>query len=177
MIEYNEKLKSLLVSAIKKTKKELDDKYGADKLFGYALCTDDAVTTLYHIACTKSWVEDRKPKYEEIGYISVEWEQSGDDSHFDAAYDEILRNYESGGHEDDSFEKLRDQRFESFVQALKQCREENTFDEETHLSAGGTDPSDHLELLEMRGIDRINPKALADLLAKGLCLVKYRSKY
>jgi hypothetical protein len=177
MIEYDEKLKSLLVSAIKKTKKELNEKYGEDKLFGYALCTDDAVTTIYHIACTNAWVKDRKSKFEEIGYISVEWEQSGDASHFDSVYDEILKNYERGGHEDDSFAKYRDQRFESFVQALKQCREENIFDSETHLSAGGTDPSAHLEFLEMRGIDRINKKYLADLLANGLCLEKYRYRY
>jgi len=170
----NEKIKSLLVLAIKKPKEELDEKYKGDKLFGYALCTDDAVMTIYHVACTDSWVKDKEKEYKDIGYISVEWEQSGDDSHFDKAYDEIFQDYENSGHEDGSFEINRDMRFEAMVQALKQCKEEAIFDEDTHLNVGSTDPSEHSELLQMRGIDKLNSPKLANELAKALEIEQYR---
>ncbi|GEM_PF-4406766 len=177
MIEFNEKIKSLLVSAIKKTKAEIDKKYGKDKLFGYALCTDDTVMTIYHIACTVSWVKERAKEDKYIGYISVEWEQAGNDSHFDQAYQEIIQNYERHADHHDKFERNRNMRFEAMVQALKQCRETFIFDQETHLSVGSTDPSEYLEFLAIRAIDRINSAELANQLAKALNIEHYRSQY
>jgi len=172
MIKFNEKIKSLLVLAIKKTKAELDEKYKDDKLFGYALCTDDAVMTIYHVACTNSWVKEQDDKY--MIYSSVEWGQSGENSHFEKAYDEIYKDYENSDHEDGSFEINSDMRFEAMVQALKECKEEAIFDEDTILSVASTDPSEESQFLQMRGIDRLNSPKLANEMASVLGIEKYR---
>ena len=175
MIDHDKKIKSLAVEAIKKTKIQLDEKFGEDKLFGYALCTDDALMTIYHIACTNSWVEERSRKYKEIGYCSVEWEQSGDDTLFDATYDELVRHYDKCSDDDsEQFELYRDVRFESLLLALKECRDMGVFDDSTHLSVGSTDPSEELQRLEMKGADRINSPELADKFGSALDIARYR---
>jgi len=74
------------------------------------------------------------------------------------------------------FGKHRDKRFESLVLALKETRELGIFEEKTHLSVGSTDPSDYLEFLEMKGIDTINSKEIADKLAEALLFEGHREK-
>jgi hypothetical protein len=51
------------------------------------------------------------------------------------------------------------------VLALKDCRDEGLFDENTLLCAGSTDPSDELERLDMDSVDRLNTAAIADQFA------------
>jgi len=75
MDEYDNKIKKLTVDAIKKTKSKIDSKYIGEKLFGYALCTDDDVSGVYHVCCTESWVKKESGRDEDVGFISVEWEQ------------------------------------------------------------------------------------------------------
>ena len=171
MNKYDEKIKSLAIDAIKKTKSQLDEKFGSDKLFGYSLCTDDCLMTIYHVACTNSWAEDNK----EFCHSSVEWRQSGDDTLFDQTYDEMANHYEKN--DDDAcefFELNRDIRYESLVQALKECRESGVFDDSTYLTVVSTDPSEDLQTLEMKAVDRINKPSLADKFGLALDIIKYR---
>ncbi len=161
----------LAIDAIKKTKAQLDEKYAGQTLFGYALCTDDDVSGVFHAACTEEWVATKSKEYDDIGYVSVDWEQSGDDSLFDPVNELVRKEYDRSS---DDFCTRRDERFEELLQALVVCRADGIFDDRTHLSLGSTDPCDHLELLEMRGIDRINPKEKADELAEALGFEKYR---
>ena len=131
--------------------------------------------TIYHIACTNSWVEAHSKKYKEIGYCSVEWKQSGDDSLFDQTYDELINHYNKNDDEEcENFEINRDIRYESLLLALKECRDSGIFDDTTHLSVGSTDPSEELQALEMKGVDRINPPLLADQFGHALDIIKYR---
>lgn len=162
-----------IFEAIRKTKSQIDSKYSGKQLKGYALCTTDDVVGVYHVACTEDWVNERKKDYEEIGYISVEWEQSGDDAQFDLSNQLIQAHYSKNT---DNFSNRRDARFECFVSALERARSERLFADHTHLSVGSTDPSDHLELLETRGIDRLNPAKLADELIDALGFHAYRGK-
>jgi len=167
------KLTSNLLSAIEKTKYQIDKKYPNQKLFGYALCTTDDLSGVYHVACTSEWVNKNSKGFEEIGYISVEWEESGDDTEFDYCNSLIHESYEMNK---DDFETWRDLTFQALVTALQQAREAGLFEDHTHLSAGSTDPSEHMELLETQGIDIMNPPNLADSLVNALGFSKYRNK-
>ncbi len=166
-------LTNTIFEAIRATKAQIDSKYAGKKLLGYALCTDDDVVGVYHVACTEDWVDERKEHYKEIGYISVEWEQSGDDTLFDSS-NKIIRNHYDTVKE--NFPTRRDARFECCVSALEKARAEGVFENYTHLSVGSTDPCDHLEFLETKGIDRMNPPKLADELIKALGFHEYRNQ-
>ena len=172
--DHDPKIRELARNAIRSTMQQISCDIGDEKIHGYALCTDDDVCGVYHIYCTKSWVDEKSAGYNEIGYISVEWEGQGDDSLFDPTNDLIRISYSD---RESDFPAERDKRFESLVLALKDCRDLGIFDAQTHISVGSTDPSDHLEFLEMRGIDRLNKKTLADELAKALLFEKYRNLY
>ena len=149
------------VTAIRKAASDLRAKH-TDLLHGFALCTDDNVMTLYCVSCTKSWVSERKEKCEAIGYIDVDWEDDTGTNYFDNISNALAKLA------DNDSEAACDGRFESLVEALQQCRDEKLFDEETLLSCGSTDPSDHLEMLQMRAVDRLNKPSVADEFAKHL---------
>lgn len=172
--DHDPKIRELARTAIKTTIQQITNGIGDEKLHGYALCTDDDVCGVYHIYCTKSWVNEKSAGYAEVGYISVEWEDQADDSLFDPVNNLIRAGYDDRKVD---FSTERDKRFESLVLALKDCRDAGLLDSQTHISVGSTDPSDHLEFLEMRGIDRLNNKALADELAKALLFEQYRDQY
>jgi len=137
-------------------------KFGTDPIHGFALCTDNDVMTLFSAACTKSWVSEREADYEAIGYIYTEWVQNSGDSHFDAISKTVAAL--SG----DSVESTVEQRFQALVSALQECRNEGLFDSDTLLCCGSTDPSDKMEWLAMRAVDRLNSKVTADLFAEHL---------
>ena len=170
MKDYDEGIYEITIKVIKKIKSQLDKQFGEDKLFGFALATDDDVMSLYHVVCTRSWVQEKSKDYKDIGYISVEWEQSGDDRLFNPVNELLSSHYDK--HEEDFF-KYRDMRFTSLVQALKDCRDESIFDEDTLLSVGSTDPSPDLEALEMRAVDLLNKKNVADKFADALGYSEY----
>lgn len=75
---------------------------------------------------------------------------------------------------EDKDEYACDNRFEAFVCALKECRDEGIFDDDTLLCCGSTDPSDHMEMLEMNAVDRLNSKEIADKFAEYLGYEEYR---
>ena len=142
--------------------------FGADPLHGFALCTDDDVMTLFSAACTKSWVAEREADYEAIGYIYTEWEQGSGDSHFNSISDTVA---ELAADDENS---TVEQRFEAFVLALEDCRNEGLFDPDTLLCCGSTDPDDEMEMLAMRAVDRLNSTANADKFAEHLGYEEHR---
>ncbi len=163
------KLRGDTTDAIRKAVAEMTAELGTDRIHGFALCTDDDVMTLYPAACSKNWVAERETDYEAIGYIYTEWDQNAGDSHFGTISKAVARMAESDGGG-----SARDKRFESFVLALQDCRDEGLFDPETLLCCGSTDPSDHLEMLAMRAVDRLNTAAVANLFAEHLGYENHR---
>jgi hypothetical protein len=169
MTDLYTKLRADTANAIRKAVAEMTAEFGSDKIHGFALCTDDDVMTLSPATCTKNWVAEREAGYEAIGYIYTEWDQNAGGEHFGSISKAVARMAESAA--DGS---ARDNRFESFVLALQDCRDEGLFDPETLLCCGSTDPSDHLEMLAMRAVDRLNTAAVADLFAQHLGYENYR---
>lgn len=174
MATYDDELRALTADAVRKAQVELFEQFGSDALFSFALCTDDDVRTLYHVACTKEWVEMNKQNYPEIGYIYVEWEQSADGALFDNIGEKLATLADQDYPSDEEWVAARDRRFELLVQALHDCRNEGIFTENTLLCVGSTDPSNELECLAMNAVDRLNPNRLADQFAEALGYEAYR---
>lgn len=148
-------LKELVKEEIKKSISELNQKYGINNLQGYALGTDDDVSTLYHVACTHAWVEKQKieQNYDDIGYDFVEWTESGNDDLF-LSISDLLRIEASKRKV--FWGKHRDKRFHALSQALSEISEEKLFYRNTFLCVGSTDPSDHMSKLELKWVKAMN---------------------
>ncbi|MEZ6057517.1 MAG: DUF4303 domain-containing protein [Planctomycetaceae bacterium] len=144
------------------------------ELFGFALCTDDDVRTLYHVACTRDWVREKEVGYPEIGYVYVEWMDSANDKPFDEISKQFKDLADASNGDNALWAKARDQRFDLLVNALRKCREEGVFAADTLLCAGSTDPSTHLEMLGMNCVDAVNTPEVADRFARALGYEKYR---
>lgn len=169
-----EKLQAQCVDAILQAAQEFRTE-NAD-LFGFSLCTDDGVSTLFHIACTKDWVLDHCVDDPDIAYISVEWTLYADKTQFRAVSRQLSALSEEDEDSPDAWEAARDRRFGMLVSALKECRDAGAFSPETLLSAGSTDPSEDLQAMAMNAVDELNKPEIADRFAKAHGYEKYRIK-
>ena len=172
--EY-EQLRSMVAEAVRTAATELSQTLGDDTLWGFALCTHDEVRSFYHVACTAAWVHEREADYPGIGSIYVEWSQAANEALFDRANTALASLADQAESNESAWAGARDQRFEALVLALNDCRDGGVFAQDTLLCAGSTDPSDHLESLAMRAVDRLNPPTLADGFARDLGYEKHRN--
>ena len=172
----NDELRTSTVDAIRRATSELRTQVGDSRLFGFALCTDDDVRTLYHVACTTDWVKEKEKSYADIGFVYVEWTLSASYAPFDAISQRLAALADQTHASDDYWAAARDRRFDALVLALSDCRNAGIFDPETLLCVGSTDPSDHLEALAMKAVDAVNLSAIADKFAKALGYEKYRRR-
>ena len=169
MSDIYDELRRSTSAAIREAVADMLTEFGEDKLSAFALCTDDDVMTLFSAACTHNWVSEREDNYDAIGYIYTEWDQNSGDTHFRSISKAVaaMASDESGG-------DARDRRFEAFVLALKECRDEGLFDDDVLLCCGSTDPSDHMEKLAMNAVDRLNRADVADKFAEHLGYDEHR---
>lgn len=169
-----EELRTQIANAVRRAAAELQSDNA--ELFGFALCTDDDVRTLYHVACTRDWVRENEGDYPEIGFIYVEWTHSADDTPFDAISRQFAALADAHYASDGAWAAARDQRFNLLVSALRDCREAGAFAPDTLLCAGSTDPSEHLEALAMSGVEAVNTADIANQFAGALGYEKHRSR-
>lgn len=169
-----EELQIQTVSAVRQAAAELRSRNS--ELFGFALCTDDEVRTLYHLACTRDWVHEEEVDDPDIRFIYVEWTLSGSDAPFDAISRQFATLADANYASDADWAAARDQRFHLLVSALRECREAGSFSPDTLLCAGSTDPSEHLEALAMSGVDAVNAAGIADGFARALGYGKHRKR-
>ena len=131
------------VDAIRQAANEAYEKNAKETIFGFGICTDDDVGSVYHVYATRPWVSEREPDYPEIGLISVEWSQASDDTLF-LAVSKMFQEWAANDHAtpNSSFDEDRTVRFRALVEAMKICRDEGLFDARTLLSVSSTDPDD-----------------------------------
>jgi hypothetical protein len=163
-----------LANAVRQAAVELRSR--DSELFGFALCTDDDVRTLYHIACTRDWVREKEVGYPDIGFIYVEWTLSASAAPFAVISRQFAKLADETYANDKDWAAVRDQRFNLLVSALRDSREAGAFFPDTLLCAGSTDPSEHLQALAMSGVDAVNTADIADEFARALGYEKHRSK-
>ncbi|MBX9671757.1 MAG: DUF4303 domain-containing protein [Candidatus Obscuribacterales bacterium] len=176
MTNKNNDLRMETAAAVRIAADELHQQSGGSKLFGFALCTDDDVRTLFHVACTPDWVKNQETSYPEIGFVYTEWTHSATDAPFTPISQQLAALATQTCSSDNAWSDARDSRFEALVRALKDCRDAGVFSTDTLLCVGSTDPSDHLEALAMNSVDRLNSPDIANRFAEALGYEKYRSK-
>jgi hypothetical protein len=174
MLPAVEDLRSLTAAEVRQAVQILRSNAETANLFGFALCTDDDVSGLYHIACTREWVREKEQKYKNIGFIYVEWKQHAGHSLFDPISKRLSALEDQPWDNDEAYEAARDERFQALVLALKDCRESGVFDPGTLLCVGSTDPCGYMASLAMQAVDLLNTKPIADEFALALRYDKYR---
>lgn len=169
---YDE-LRSQITAAIRQAADELRNSTNQSGLFGFALCTDDEVRTLFHVACTRDWVREKEVKNPDIGYLYNEWTLTASDAKFDLISQQFgkLADQDFGNPD---WGSARDERFKLLELALADCRKSGVFDSDTLLCAGSTDPSEHLQALDMKCVDALNTLTVASRYAKALGYEKHR---
>lgn len=153
--EYDD-LTLVIYRAILESKEQIDLIFPNEKIFGFALCTDDDLSTLYHVMCTKKWVAEHSMEYSDIGYMSTEWEQSVDNSIFEKSNEMLDKLYKKAYPTDSEWSRARDRRFEALVLALEKIRSQDVFDVQTLLLVSSTDPSEYLQELDIKAAIRLN---------------------
>ncbi len=145
IIDFDQ-LKNLVKSASRETFINLQHRYRDEGLNGFALCTDDSVMTIYHMASTEKWSDN----HAEFRYSPVEWRLTDNDRLFDPAYELIMARVERQYDEqyEDKFEQLVDLTFNSFVTALYELKQEGVIPDTVFLTVMSTDPGDHMLELE-----------------------------
>jgi hypothetical protein len=121
----------------------------AERLAGFALCTDDDLRSLSAAGCTKEFLAERDPSWL---FQPTEWPEDVPD-HFGDAW-RIL-----------SEQTDRTRAFESLVAALMRLRREGLVADDVFLVVCGTDPGELLTRLEEVAVRQLNP---AGVLARWL---------
>jgi hypothetical protein len=152
-------LARLVAEAAKAAAEDLSRTFGKNELLGFALCTDDDVRTLYHVACTRQWARERRDPG--IGYLYTEWTQTAKADPFRSLSQEIDRRASIEHPTDTEWEVARDERFEALTLGLLECRGAGVFDAATFLCVGSTAPSKHMKQLAIRAVERLNSAELA----------------
>lgn len=147
-----------------------------EDIFGFSLCTDDSLCTLFQVSCTRQWVQEEEGDYPGIGFIFTEWKDSADDALFQKLSDRLAALANAPHESDAERARVRDERFEALVLALSDARKQRLFADDTLLCVGSTDPSEHLESLAMDAVDRLNTRAIVDQFAEHLGYEVYRKK-
>ena len=167
MVEF-EAFRQHAVEAIRVAAAEACQTVDKDAIFGFALCTDDDVETIYHAYATRQWVADHEDGYPEIGFISVEWAQSSSD-HLFLPLSQTLRVWAATDERRaPDFDAGRSMRFQALVEAMKLCRDEGLFDTHTLLCVGSTDPDGLMERLAGNAGRLLNNEAIATAYCRAL---------
>ena len=141
-----------------------------EPLFGFALCTDDDVVTLYQAACTASWFKSRSSKSVEEAYNYNDWPlelENHEELYRAVAMMQASHDQYSVDEEEDLWAQARDERVFGIAAALEECREEGLFDDSVLLCMGSTDPLNRrVAELSMQAVKRMNSPAIAEMYVK-----------
>ncbi len=160
-----DRIEHCVYKSIEKSKRRFDEEFPNEKLRGFALCTDDDVSSLFNVACTESWILKNSKECANIGYICTEWEQSVESELFDNCNEMISNNYNLVHTSNEAWSIERDKRFDALVRALKKARKDGLFDNETLLLVSSNDASDYMEELNLKAVKILNGK---DIVSKYL---------
>lgn len=153
------------VEAIRQAAAEAYQTITKDELFGFAICTDDDVDSVYHVYATREWVQSREADYPEIGFISVEWTQASEDTLF-LPLSTVFRNWAST--DDQNYDVDGSRRFGVLVDAMMTCRREGLFDPRTLLTVSSTDPDALMEKLACDAGRLLNNEAVAEAYCRAM---------
>lgn len=139
--------RDLLAGSVRETVARLMQSSGG--IAGYALLTDDDVSTLFYAALTRSIAETTNDQ--DLLFSPTEWPQAAEETNFDVlskAIGTLPMASESASKAESAFRLL--------VSVLAECRVEGIFDRDVFLSVLSTDPGPEAEALEEESIRQLN---------------------
>jgi hypothetical protein len=162
-----EPLINIVARGVAETLTALREERADETVAGYALLTDDALTTLSCAAITHEGL--LRGHEQDLLFSPTDWPQLFDSSALDAA-DRALRDAagitELRAHVDTAFATL--------VQALADARARGWFAADVFLSVASTDPSPYLDSLETASVARLNEPTIVE--ARNRFLEKWASR-
>jgi hypothetical protein len=140
--------------AVRQTVAAIGARRPGDSLAGYALLTDDSLTTLTYTAVTKEALT--LSGADDLLFSPTDW--PWDES---SSFEPASQRLRATGAASDSPEHVN-AAFATLVQALADLQAEGIFSREVFLSVLSTDPSPHLEALERASVERLNHPDLVE---------------
>lgn len=153
--QANEELSESVKRAVRQTVTAIRARHPQERLAGYALLTDDDLTTLTCMAITVEALA-ASGAGEALLFSPTDWPDEDEASSFSETRLRLraLAATDSRNHEQVAFA--------SFVRALSDAKAEGLFSPEVFLSVLSTDPSIRLEALEKSSIERLNQPELVE---------------
>ncbi len=126
-----------------------------DPILGFALCTDDDVSSFFHVGCTASFA--RISVVPEVRFLPNEWLQNGDREA--VALQIASREFQQTSRrpEGDGWGAARDDDFKMLVAGLAAARATGAIDAAVFLTVMSTDPCDYMLNLEEALLPLLNP--------------------
>ena len=141
--------------AIKKAASEI--KAQNYDLAGFALGTDDDVSSLFAVVCSKQWVAENGKK---MGLQFNEWSDYMAESEFNKVSRQLFDISTNHNMSDDEWLLMRDKLFELIVQEFVRAKKQYRINDDVFLCVGSTDPSDYMLSLELNGVQQLNNKLI-----------------
>lgn len=136
----------------------LSRSHPGERISGFALCTDDSLSTLFHVASTREFVARSRAPF--VEFVPVEWKYADGAEHLEEANKILESRYRATTKE--SFPAHVDQSFREMAAALQELKAEGLFDETVFLTVCSTDPGPELEEMETSVVTLLNSKEVAD---------------
>ncbi len=157
-----EKLTELVVAAIPATLARIGEAHAGEHLTGYALLTDDALSTLSHVACTEESLSEKKHvRFAEVS--PVEWTIDDGRGAFDDARAMLSSLYRATSSAPTALGEHVERAFAALVTALAHAKASGHFGEDVVLVVTSTDPSEELEELASRAVADLNAPDVVEL--------------
>lgn len=127
-----------------------------EHLSGYALATDDDLSTLFLSACTREAAAQHAGDAYFL-YTFTDWPYGARDA-FSAVGDALSARASAAP--DEQFEEHVARSFEALVRGLHAAKTEGLFGDDVFLTVGSTDPGEDLQRLEADAVKRLNSAAV-----------------
>jgi hypothetical protein len=125
-----------------------------DPLLTFALCTDDDVSSVFHIGCTERFA--RASELPDVRFLPNDCEQTGDCS--PAALDIVSGEFQRDDRRPSGpgWGKARDEDFNAMAEGLAAARATGRIPDSVFVTVMSTDPSDHMLSLEESWLPLLN---------------------
>ncbi len=141
-----------LKTAVRATVRAVCQKHPDAQLAGYALCTDDELSTLSYLAVTDEYL--RVESDPDLQFTPTDWPYDPEQERFDDLSN-VLQSRSEAAEEDASY-SYETKAFDELVRALAETRAENIFGPDVFLAVLSTDPCDHTEALADAAVATLN---------------------
>ncbi len=127
----------------------------ADALIAFALCTDDDVSSVFHVGCTENYM--RTHAMADVLYLPNEWLQTGEVDPPELRSLSGQFQQRSRRLSGDAWAAARDADFAALADGLARARVDAGINDTVWLTVMSTDPSAHMSELEEGFLLRLNP--------------------